>query len=35
MGHGFVFFGGGLERPDARLGAVWRAVAVEGGFCKR
>jgi hypothetical protein len=24
------FFGGGHERPDARLGAMWRTKPVEG-----
>jgi hypothetical protein len=32
---GLVFVSDGLERPDARLGAVRRAVPVEGCFCKR
>jgi hypothetical protein len=27
--------GGGHERPDARWGAVWRAVPRKGCFCKR
>jgi hypothetical protein len=27
--------GGGHEPPDARWGAVWRAVPGEGGFCNR
>jgi hypothetical protein len=34
-GLGLEDVGGGRERPDARWGAVWRAVPVEGGFCKR
>jgi hypothetical protein len=29
---GLVFVGGGLERPDARWGAVWRAAPEEGFF---
>jgi hypothetical protein len=29
---GLVFVTGGHERPDARVGAVWRAIPVEGPF---
>jgi hypothetical protein len=29
---GLLFLGAGQKRPDARSGAVWRAVPVEEGF---
>ena len=31
---GLLDVGGGRERPDARRGAVWRAVPLGGSFCK-
>jgi hypothetical protein len=34
-GLGLEDAGGRHERPDARWGAVWRAVPGEGGFCNR
>jgi hypothetical protein len=35
MGHGLVIASIRRECPDARMGATWRAVSVEGYFFKR